>query len=132
MCAERELDSKNIAMLADLNRTLGDMIGKLTAALDQRTNGAPMRFGPEFGISALVRDLQENERERAYLTDVSISQHQIMEGQSHHISVLTQQVADLQRAASRCDKGHSSREGQGVHAMQKLSVGDDPRISNIR
>lgn len=119
-------------MLADLNRTLGDMIGKLTAALDQRTNGAPMRFGSEFGISALVRDLQESERERAYLTNVSISQHQIMEGQSHHISVLTQQVTDLQRAASRVDKGHSLWEGPGVHAMQKLSVGDDPCILNIR
>ena len=119
-------------MLADLNRTLGDMIGKLTAALDQRTSGAPMRSGSEFGISALVRDLQESERERAYLTDVSISQHQVIEGQSHHISVLTQQVADLQRAASRCDKGHSSREGPGVHAMQELSVGNDHRISNTR
>lgn len=76
-------------MLADLNRTLGNTIGKLTAALDQRMSGVQIGPRPEFGISALVRDLQKSERERVYLTDMSISRHQIMEGQSHHITVLT-------------------------------------------
>lgn len=110
LCAERELDRRNIVILEDLNRTLGNTIKKLTAAMNQRTNSTPMRLEKEFSISALAWNLQRSEMDRAYLTDMTIGQHQIIERQSHHIAVLAQQVDNLQCATKRPDRGHSSRD----------------------
>lgn len=110
LCTERELNHRNTAMLEDLNRTLGNTIRKLTAALDQRTNSTSMVHVLEKDFSIVAWNLQRSERDRAYLSDLTIGQQRIIEGQSHHIAVLTRELDNLQCATRQSDQGRCSRD----------------------
>lgn len=85
----------------------------------------------EFGISILVWNLQRSKKDCAYLTDVTIGQHQTIEGQSQQITVLIQQVDYLQRATEHSDQGHDLWDVNSVQAMERLTVNGDPHMSGI-
>lgn len=110
---------------------MGNTIGKLTTALDQQPSIAPAGRGMEFGISTLVWNLQRSKKDCAYLTDITIGQHQTVEGQSQQITMLIQQVNYLQRATGQSGHGHNLWDAHGVQAMERLTVNDDPHMSGI-
>ena len=85
----------------------------------------------EFGISTLVWNLQRTKKDCAYLTNVTIDQHQASEGQSQQITVLIQQVDYLQRTTGQSAQGHNLWDTHGVQAMERLTVNDDPHMSGI-